>query len=274
MSTKTDCLLGKETRYDLDYDSKILHAIPRKENREELNITTPLPFQGVDIWNAYEVSWLDFKGKPKIAICQFGIPCESSHIIESKSLKIYLNSLNQMKCPIDDHIKNIIQRDLSNTLGIPINIHLFQPNHFSEFTFEEFEGKCIDDLDIEIDQYTIEPNFLRSIPNTYVEETLYSNLLKSNCLITLQPDWGSILIRYKGPKIDQEGLLRYIASLRCHQEFHENCIERIYMDIMRQCKTEMLTVYGKYTRRGGVDICPFRSNFEPNPIDFARSARQ
>lgn len=266
-------LLGKETSYNNDYDSSLLFPISRKEKRDEIGVSEPLPFHGVDIWNAYEASWLNPKGKPEVAIVEFYIPCESPDILESKSLKLYFNSFNQTKFSSAEEVRQTIIRDLSKEAKTPVKVRVHSPQVFEGDQLQEFNGLCLDHLDIEANEYQVNPKLLECTEDV-IEEGLYSNLLKSNCLITDQPDWGSVYIHYKGPKINHRSLLKYIISFRQHNEFHEQCIERIFMDLMRECKPEKLTVYGKYTRRGGLDINPFRSNFETAPARFVRSARQ
>lgn len=266
--------LGKTSRYVNEYDPSLLFPIPRKTNRDNIGITSNLPFTGVDIWNAFEVSWLNSKGKPIIAIAVITIPCDSPNIIESKSLKLYLNSFNQTKFQTNDLVQETIRKDLSNGFAKEIDVHLITEEEFSAQKIGSFEGICLDDLDIEIEEYTINTSTLKTSSDQYTEETLYSHLLKSNCLVTGQPDWLSISIKYTGPKIDHEGLLRYIVSFRNCNEFTEQCIERVFTDILKFCAPDRLTVYGRSTRRGGIDINAFRSNFETHLPNNTRLARQ
>ncbi len=218
-----------------------------------------LPFFGFDCWNHYEVSWLNDKGKPIVATAEIYYDCASPMIIESKSLKLYFNSFNNAKYKSVKDVEETIKKDLEKTIDSEVTVVIHQLGHSVTAQLQDkLEGACIDDLDIECTGYTVNPNYL-STTDEYAEETLYSDLLKSNCLVTNQPDWGSVQIVYKGNKINQEGLLRYIVSYRNHNEFHEQCIERIFMDIMNYCKPSELTVYGRYTRRGGLDINPYRS---------------
>lgn len=253
--------LGKATHYKEHYSPDLLQGVPRSLNRDELNLGDALPFKGVDRWNGYELSWLNLKGKPEVAILRCEIPCESVNLIESKSFKLYLNSFNQSKIESILHVQKMISKDLSACAGLPVNVELFARETFPGLQLGTLEAQCIDDLDISIDNYDLEPSTLK-VEEEQVQETLCSHLLKSNCLITNQPDWGSVLIRYHGRKIDQESVLRYLISFRQHNEFHEQCVERIFSDIMRYCEPQKLTVYARYTRRGGLDINPFRSNFE------------
>lgn len=252
--------LGKKTDYDTTYNPGRLFPIPRAGKRAEMGINpAQLPFYGFDIWNHYEVSWLNSKGKPVVAIAQIVYDAETHNIIESKSLKLYFNSLNQMKIESIDQLENLIMQDLSDCVGGPVHVTLQTFNNTKLIhDLSQFEGECLDELDIECSVYHVEPKFLVA-SNEIVSETLYSDLLKSNCLVTNQPDWGSVQIAYTGNKIHHEGLLKYLISFRMHNEFHEQCIERIFVDIMTYCAPQKLTVYGRYTRRGGLDINPYRS---------------
>lgn len=255
--------LGQSVPYPNSYSPEQLFPISRVNNRSSLNLAGQLPFSGVDIWTAYELSWLE-EGtkKPRIAIAEFYIPCDSPNLIESKSLKLYLNSLNQSTFKNETDVKNVIQNDLSAAAGATVRVNLFLPPFQMLPPLQELNGINIDDLPLSIDSYTPEPAFLIADNSLTVSETLNSNLLKSNCPATGQPDWASILISYHGPKINHAGLLQYIISFRQHQEFGEHCVERIFMDILQRCQPEKLTVYARYTRRGGLDINPFRSNFQ------------
>jgi 7-cyano-7-deazaguanine reductase len=253
--------LGKATEYKETYSPELLQAVPRSMNRVELNLTTDLPFSGTDRWNGYELSWLNPKGKPKVAIMRCEVPVTSPNLVESKSFKLYLNSFNQSYFDSTESVSEALTKDLSQCAGQQVKITLFKPAEFSQMQIASFDALCIDDLDIEVKDYQLEPSSL-NVGSKQVEETLSSDLLKSNCLITNQPDWGSVFIRYQGQQINHEGLLRYLISFRQHNEFHEQCVERIFCDIMTQCKPNKLSVYARYTRRGGLDINPFRSNFE------------
>ncbi|HEY4542516.1 MAG TPA: NADPH-dependent 7-cyano-7-deazaguanine reductase QueF [Noviherbaspirillum sp.] len=268
--------LGKAVTYTGDYSPELLFPIERAPKREEIGITGTLPFFGVDIWNAYEVSWLNLRGKPQVAIATFTIPADSPHIVESKSFKLYLNSFNQTRVPDAAAVSAMLQADLSSAFGAPVHVKLTLPDAFDQLHMGELEGLLLDRLDIEVDAYRPDPGLLKANhAEAIVEETLASHLLKSNCLITGQPDWGSVQIRYVGPQIDQEGLLQYLIGFRQHDEFHEQCVERIFMDILRACRPQKLAVYARYTRRGGLDINPWRSNFSTGqrPSNL-RSARQ
>jgi 7-cyano-7-deazaguanine reductase len=268
--------LGKKSEYIATYCADKLFPIPRQEKRVELGINpNQLPFWGFDAWNHYEVSWLNSKGKPMVAMAEIVYDCQSPNIIESKSLKLYFNSLNNTHFKSISELESIIKCDLSRSVGAEVYVCLKQLGFESSIPIQEaFAGETIDNLDIACSVYSVNPDFL-TIEEEMVTEVLYSDLLKSNCLVTFQPDWGSIQIQYSGPKINREGLLKYIVSFRNHNEFHEQCVERIFMDIMQQCNPLALTVYGRYTRRGGLDINPYRSTsksaaFSSNKIRLPR----
>jgi 7-cyano-7-deazaguanine reductase len=267
--------LGKPTLYTSEYDPGLLCPIPRQLKRDEIGLTDDLPFHGVDIWNAYELSWLTPQGKPVVAMGEFRIPCESANLVESKSIKLYLNSFNQTRFDDFESVRALMSQDLGGAAGAPVDVRLLSAAAFAAESLATLPGQCIDELDIKVDQYSLDAELLKSAadPRQQVSETLHSHLLKSNCLVTNQPDWGSLLVRYQGSKIDQEALLRYLISFRQHNEFHEQCVERIYTDLMRFCQPEQLTVYARYTRRGGLDINPYRSNFEYD-VENLRLARQ
>jgi len=254
--------LGKPSTYKAEYDPSLLFPISREGKRQEIGIGNTLPFFGVDIWNAYEVSWLNLRGKPQVAIATITVPADSPNIVESKSFKLYLNSFNQTRLAGTEALVNLLQADLSAGFGSSVQVTLTTQENFSKLAMQEMEGLLLDRLDIEVDSYTPNPYLLKADQQEApVEEVLVSHLLKSNCLVTGQPDWGSVQIRYVGAPIDQESLLRYLIGFRDHNEFHEQCVERIFTDIMQHCKPQKLSVYARYTRRGGLDINPWRSNF-------------
>lgn len=267
--------LGQSVAYASQYDPSLLFPIARAHNRQALDLVAgTLPFTGVDLWNAYELSWLDAKGKPRVAMATFSVPADSPNIIESKSFKLYLNSFNQTRLVNSAALRGRLERDLSAAAGAPVGLDFILPQRFSELRMGELDGTYIDKLDIEIDTYEPAPELLRTRPGDPVDETLCSRLLKSNCPVTGQPDWASVQIRYRGAPIDRESLLRYVISFRQHAEFHEHCVERIFTDIMQACAPEQLTVYARYTRRGGLDINPWRSNVEAAPPPDVRTVRQ
>lgn len=272
MSSVTLSPLGKASTYVSQYDPSLLFPIPRQKHRDEIGVVTTLPFKGVDVWNAYELSWLNSKGKPVVALAEFIFPCESSHLIESKSFKLYLNSFNNTKINSLDDMKAMLKKDLSAACGAEVIVNVIPVDAMKLESLQAFSGTCLDHLDIECDTYLINANYLQT-ENQKVTETVFSNLLKSNCLVTGQPDWATIQIRYTGNKIQHEGLLKYLVSFRNHNEFHEQCVERIFVDILRHCKPQHLTVEARYTRRGGLDINPFRSTdvmATPNNVRLVR----
>lgn len=268
--------LGKSTGYPDQYDPGLLFSIARQPKRDELGIAGTLPFFGMDLWNAYELSWLNLRGKPQVAIASFNVPADSPNIIESKSLKLYLNSFNQAQIASPEAMKEMLVADLSDGFGAPVQVRLSLPEEFGQIKMGELDGLLLDRLDIEVDSYHPDPALLKANhAEAAVEETLVSHLLKSNCLVTGQPDWASVQIHYAGAQLDQEGLLRYLIGFRSHNEFHEQCVERIFMDILRECRPQKLSVYARYTRRGGLDINPWRSNFTTGKRpSTARNARQ
>lgn len=267
--------LGQQTKYAEKYDRTLLQPVPRHLNRDMLNITTTQPFTiGADIWTAYEISWLNPKGVPQVAIADVSIDFRSENLIESKSFKLYLNSFNQTQFANFNEVQQILQQDLQDCAKGEVKVRLNSLTDYTQQPIAALDGDCIDGLDIEIEDYAFNAELLKDCTNdNVVEETLVSHLLKSNCLITQQPDWGSLQIHYVGKQINREQLLRYIISFRQHNEFHEQCVERIFCDLMHFAAPEKLTVYARYTRRGGLDINPYRSNFEPLPPNL-RLARQ
>ncbi len=260
-------------RYKDRYDPQLLAPISRQPQREEIGIQAPLPFFGGDIWTAYELSWVNPQGKPQIAIGTLYFSADSPHLIESKSLKQYLNSFNQTSFENAQSAQTILTQDLSRASGSPVEVLLKSPEAFGQEQIQELPGETLDRLEVEIRDYRVNPDFLEAGASV-VEETLVSNLLKTNCPISGQPDWAAIQIHYRGPRMERAGLLRYLVSYRQHQDFHENCVERIFMDLRRRCRPEKLTVYARYTRRGGIDINPFRTNFETTRPVPSRTARQ
>lgn len=267
--------LGKPVNYTEQYDPALLFPIERQPAREAIGVPAPLPFFGADLWNAYELSWLNPKGKPQIALLTAIVPADSPNIVESKSFKLYLGSFAQTRLANAEAARQLIQQDLSEACVAAVQVRLTEATRFDQLRLAELEGLSLDRLDIETDIYTPDPTLLRANHDEApVEETLVSNLLKSNCPVTGQPDWGSVQIRYVGAPIDQAGLLKYLISFRNHTGFHEQCVERIFMDILRACAPGKLAVYARYTRRGGLDINPFRTNFNLPLPDNRRNARQ
>jgi 7-cyano-7-deazaguanine reductase len=267
--------LGKPVQHTEQYDPTLLFPIERRLGRDAIGVPAVLPFLGTDIWNAYELSWLNPRGKPQIAIATFHVPAESPNIIESKSFKLYLGSFAQARIESIDALRDTLRRDVSGIAGATVPVQLTPPGGFAKLQLDELDGTPLDRLDLDTDIYEPDASLLRAnFDEAPTDETVFSNLLKSNCPVTGQPDWGSVQIRYVGPQIDHAGLLRYIISYRRHTGFHEQCVERIFTDIQRLCKPIKLAVYARYTRRGGLDINPFRSNFNLPLPDNARTARQ
>ena len=267
--------LGQKTEYASQYDRTLLQPVPRALNRDGLDITQNQPFTiGADIWTAYEISWLNEKGLPQVAIADIYLDYQSQNLIESKSFKLYLNSFNQSKFADFNAVQQTMQRDLSECAQGDVKVRLNPVAVYDSQKIDHLQGDCIDEQDIEITSYEFNADWLKDcVSDEIVEEKLVSHLLKSNCLITNQPDWGTLHIHYIGKKINHEKLLRYVVSFRQHNEFHEQCVERIFCDLIHYAKPEKLTVYARYTRRGGLDINPFRSNFENLPENL-RLARQ
>ena len=281
MNTPTQSLLGQTTVYADQYDASLLFPICRAPQRAELGVGTPPPFLGADLWTAFELSWLNARGKPQVALAHLTVPCESANLIESKSLKLYLGSFNNTRFADAADVMARLRTDLTEAawrgavMQSSVGVKLVPAELFDREPIEEFDGLSLDRLDLDCDRYTPAPELLSSATDEApVAEVLTSNLLRSNCPVTGQPDWGSVQISYFGPQIDQAGLLRYIVSFRQHQGFHEHCVERMFMDIMARCQPHKLSVYARYTRRGGLDINPFRTSYPQALPPNHRQARQ
>ena len=270
--------LGQATQYPEQYDPGLLYPIPRSENRLKLGFREgqALPFVGVDIWNAFELSWLNHKGKPQIALAEFQIPADSPKMIESKSFKLYLNSLNNARFENENEVRERLVADLSAVAGSKITARIQANDAIAKKGMQEMGGVLLDRLDIEIDPHIPADPHLLGVNEDFgpIEQCLVSHLLKSNCPVTGQPDWASIQIRYQGRPILEEGLLRYLIGFRQLGEFHEHCVETIFSDIKRQCKPDKLSVYARYTRRGGLDINPFRTDHNAPWPENTRHSRQ
>lgn len=275
MNTPENSQLGKTSAYIDQYDASLLFPIARAVKRQELGLKEALPFFGADLWTAYELSWLNLRGKPQVALAHITVPCESPRIVESKSFKLYLNSFNQTRFLDAREVRERIRADLNAVVGAGVGVKTLGPELFDQEPVHELDGLNLDRLDVECLHYTPAPESLfADADEPPVSETLVSNLLKSNCPVTGQPDWGSVQIRYAGPPIDQEGLLQYLVSFRKHNEFHEQCVERIFMDVWTRCRPLKLSVYARYTRRGGLDINPFRTSYPQALPANIRTARQ
>lgn len=258
--------LGKSTEYCSEYNPNLLQAVPRSLNRDDLSLQADkLPFVGEDVWYGYELSWLNNKGKPVVAVAEFRFACTSPNLVESKSFKLYLNSFNQSKFSSFSEVEQVLIKDLSVTAKIQAEVKLYSVEQCSALAITQAEQDriCIDEEDVTIENYQYKAEILNNAQsnssNDKITEKLASHLLKSNCLITNQPDWASIYIDYKGKAIDHAVLLQYLISFRQHNEFHEQCVERIFCDLQQYCQLEELTIFARYTRRGGLDINPFRS---------------
>ncbi|GKT13797.1 NADPH-dependent 7-cyano-7-deazaguanine reductase QueF [Acidovorax sp. SUPP2522] len=281
MNTPEQSQLGRASAYADQYDAALLFPIPRAGKRAEIGIGDTPPFFGADLWTAFELSWLNPRGKPQVAIAHVTVPCETPNIVESKSFKLYLNSFNNTRFTDAAEVQARIRADVSEAVwrGAPhagtVGVKLLQLELFDREPVQELDGLLLDRLDVECTQYTPAPELLSANhAETPVTEALTSHLLKSNCLVTGQPDWGSVRIHYSGPQIDQAGLLQYLVSFRNHNEFHEQCVERIFMDVWTRCKPIKLSVYARYTRRGGLDINPLRTSHPQALPPNVRTARQ
>ena len=270
----THAALGQISPCPHAYDASLLEPVPRHLGRAPLGLNT-LPFTGVDLWTAYEVSWLAPSGKPEVAVAEFRIPASSPAIIESKSFKLYLNSLNELVLADVAALQALLQRDLSAVAGAAVTASLRLPSQFAGAS-AELPGTCIDMADVGTWAPTrgVEPGHLHASAGADVQARLTSQLFRSICPVTGQPDWASLQLHYAGPRLDEAGLLRYLLSYRQHPGFHEQCVERIFCDVMHSCRPRQLTVYARFTRRGGLDINPFRSNFETAPESGIRTHRQ
>jgi len=265
---------GEKTEYVTTYTPSLLESLPRNDNREALGIAEgALPFRGIDIWNAYEFTWLNGSGRPEIAVAQFQVPCSSANMVESKSLKLYLGSFSQTRFGNRNEVISTIESDLSVATRAPVSVSLYAPDHIQHAGLGVLAGTCLDTLDVEVDEYSCNPEFLVVENSIIGREALYTNLMKSVCPITGQPDTASVFVQYHGENISHEGLLRYLISYREHAEFSEQIVERIFVDVMNRCAPDRLTVQAQFTRRGGIDINPFRSHDE-NPTANVRLWRQ
>ena len=266
--------LGLQTEFPAQYDASVLHPLPRQAGRSALSIDAKaLPFQGEDLWNAYEVSWLNSKGKPVVALLEMRVPISSHSIVESKSMKLYLGSFNGTRFDSIGKVVLTIREDLSALLGASVGVNLLPVDSAARFELAPLPGQCLDSLDVEIEQYQVDSSLLQLEGDQVVEQSFHSHLLRSRCPVTGQPDWGSVFIRYRGQQLNADSLLKYLISFRNNQEFHEQCVERIFMDLYSLSQPPELTVYARYTRRGGIDINPYRST-EERLLDNLRLMRQ
>lgn len=261
-----DSPLGKRSGYPETYSPNLLFPIARAESREALGIVhgsgDSLPFQGVDIWNAWELTWLASSGQPRVAAAEIRVPADSLNIIESKSLKLYLDSFSMSRCGSADAARRVIVDDLTRCTGSDTEVSFLDPGTSNGLIVTTLPGVCIDDQNVDCAIWDVDADLLKADSSDRLSESLHSHILRSLCPVTSQPDSGSVLISYEGPKIDRPSLLRYIASFRQHSDFHEACVERMFLDIKSRCGPTKLSVYARYQRRGGIDINPFRSDYE------------
>ncbi len=270
--------LGRAVAYPDRCDPALLFPIPRAQTRVELGLgDRALPFVGTDIWNAYELSWLDARGQPRVAIAELRVPADSPNLVESKSLKLYLNGYAYERFDVKQDVQSRIARDVTDVAGVPIDVVLTEPHDFGAHRIAELPGESLDELQLEIADYgPPQPGHLRTASSSSpVEEALITQAFRSLCPVTGQPDWASVQLRYRGAPIDHAGLLHYLVSYRNHAGFHEACVERIFVEVMQRCAPQALSVYARFTRRGGLDINPWRATpgFSVSPINM-RGARQ
>ena len=269
----TELPLGKATRYPDEYAPETLFRIDRAENRERIGLAGTLPFSGVDIWNAWDLTWLGEDGRPHTGTAEIRIPADSPGIVESKSMKLYLGSFAMTRYASPDALCALIESDLGSCVGATVAVRIDTLSDTRAHGLERLPGESLDRAGVECRDWEIDPGLLRTAADDVVSEALCTDALRSLCPVTGQPDLGSLLVSYEGPRIDRAALLRYIVSYRCHQDFHENCVERMFVDLLERCRPQKLTVYARYQRRGGLDINPFRSNFEATASNL-RLARQ
>ena len=270
--THHELLLGKATPVVEEYAPQLLYPIPRSRARESLGFNEGLSFSGADLWHAYEMSWLNKEGTPVVRVGRFLIPCSSPYMVESKSFKLYLNSLNNTRFNSDEFVRKAIVQDIGNIAGTSVELELL-PVDSPELSGQELAGHCLDELAIEVEAGEPSAQMLQTDTQQLVEETLYSHLLRSLCPVTGQPDWATVWIHYRGRALEHKSLLRYIVSYRSHQEFHEQCVERMFRDISSVVAPKTLSIQAFYTRRGGMDINPFRSS-DPGQRPLPRIDRQ
>lgn len=264
----TNLPLGRKTDYPQKYAPEVLIPIARADGRAGLDIGDTLPFTGVDIWNAWELTWLSPNGLPRVATAEIHVPANSTSIVESKSLKLYLGSFAMSVFDSNTAVAESIARDLAPCVGAPVKISVLPVSGTEARRVARLAGTCLDELDVSCSGWHVDPGYLHADASTRVREDLNTHLLRSLCPVTAQPDIGSLQISYRGPRIDRKGLLRYVVSFREHNDFHEACIERMFVDLMSRCACEELTVHARYQRRGGIDINPMRTNTGEKPLNL------
>ena len=266
--------LGQQLLASSEYDPKQLRSVSRKIGRKNIGISDDisLPFMGEDVWNCWELSWLNSQGKPAIAVAEIRVPAGTPNMVESKSLKLYLNSFSMTRVDSADSLREIIARDIGRIVEEHVSVQLILPEAFGKLRIIEPEGICIDRQKTTITEFSINPDLL-AVEKSRVSETLYSRLIRTNCPVTGQPDWATVCLTYSGPRIRPDSLLRYFVSFRQHKGFHESCVETMFCHILQKCQPESLTISARFTRRGGIDINPFRSTESSSGPNF-RDPRQ
>ncbi|RZV36164.1 MAG: NADPH-dependent 7-cyano-7-deazaguanine reductase QueF [Chromatiales bacterium] len=260
--------LGHETDYPHKYAPEVLCPIPRSQSRAKLGIGHELPFAGVDIWNAWDLTWLGLSGLPRVATAELHVPADSPNIVESKSLKLYLGSFAMSPFESTTAVAESIARDLAACVGAPVKVSVLPVAGTEARRVARLAGACLDELDVACSDWEVDTDLLHSDPSDMTQEDVHTHLLRSLCPVTSQPDIGSLQISYRGPRINHAALLQYVVSFREHNDFHEACIERMFVDLMDRCGCEALTVQARYQRRGGIDINPLRSNCSEKPLNL------
>ncbi len=273
--TLEDTALGKQSDYPRVYTPSLLQPIPRQLTRRELHLQDDkLPFNGVDIWNAYELSWLNARGCPQVAIAELLFPCTSGALIESKSLKLYLNSFSETRFGSAYEVRQTMESDLSVNAKAAVEVKITSLAQAKSLAIGMLPGDSLDELEVDVDTYEPDPGLLSVVLGTHRTETLKTDLFRSVCPVTGQPDWASFMISYTGQSLNHAGLLKYLISFRRHAAFHEQCVERIFLDIIQAAAPESLTVYARFLRRGGLDINPLRTSSGGSSHENIRLIRQ
>ena len=260
--------LGRESDYPHKYEPEVLCPISRSQSRARLGIGDELPFAGVDIWNAWDLTWLTPSGLPRVATAEIHVPADSPNIVESKSLKLYLGSFAMSPFESATAVADSIARDLAPCVGAKVLVSVLPVAGTEARSVARLAGACLDDADLACSDWEVNPDLLRADSSDLTQEDVHTHLLRSLCPVTSQPDIGSLQISYSGPRIDHAGLLKYVVSFREHNDFHEACIERMFVDLLEKCGCEKLSVQARYQRRGGIDINPVRSNCGERPLNL------
>ena len=260
--------LGRETDYPHKYAPEVLCPISRADSRASLGIGDELPFAGVDIWNAWDLTWLSPSGLPRVATAEIHVPADSPSIVESKSLKLYLGSFAMSPFESATAVAEAIARDLAACVGAAVSVSVLPVAGTQARRVARLAGACLDELAVACSDWEVNADLLHADPSDLAQEDVHTHLLRSLCPVTSQPDIGSLQISYSGPRIDHAGLLKYVVSFREHNDFHEACIERMFIDLLNRCGCEALTVQARYQRRGGIDINPVRTNGGEKPLNL------